>query len=34
MQIVVAGAIAKKLKARRLLILSDVEGVLDKDQKN
>ena len=29
----VAGAIAKKLKARRLLILSDVEGVLDKDKK-
>ena len=29
----VAGAIAKKLKARRLLMLSDVEGVLDKDKK-
>ncbi len=29
----VAAAIAKKLKARRLLILSDVEGVLDKDKK-
>ena len=29
----VAGAIAKKLKARRLLILSDVEGVLNKDKK-
>jgi acetylglutamate kinase len=29
----VAGAIAKELKARRLLILSDVEGVLDKDKK-
>ncbi len=29
----VAGAIAKKLKARRLLILSDVEGVLDKNKK-
>ncbi len=28
-----AGAISKKLKARRLLILSDVEGVLDKDNK-
>ena len=28
----VAGAIAKKLKARRLLILSDVEGVLDKNK--
>ena len=29
----VAGAIAKKLEARRLLMLSDVEGVLDKDKK-
>jgi len=29
----VAGSIAKKLKARRLLIMSDVEGVLDKDKK-
>ena len=29
----VAGSIAKELKARRLLILSDVEGVLDKDKK-
>ena len=29
----VAGAIATKLKARRLLILSDVEGVLNKDKK-
>ena len=28
----VAGVIAKKLKARRLLILSDVEGVLNKDK--
>jgi len=28
-----AGAIAKKLKARRLLIISDVEGVLDKNKK-
>jgi len=28
-----AGYIAKRLKARRLLILSDVEGVLDKDKK-
>ena len=28
-----AGAIAKKLKARRLLIISDVEGVLDQDKK-
>ena len=28
-----AGAIAKTLKARRLLIISDVEGVLDKDKK-
>ena len=27
-----AGAIAKKLKARRLLIVSDVRGVLDKDK--
>jgi acetylglutamate kinase len=27
----VAGSIAKELKARRLLIVSDVEGVLDKD---
>ena len=29
----VAAAIAKELKARRLLMLSDVEGVLDKDKK-
>ena len=29
----VAGAVAKELKARRLLILSDVEGVLDKSKK-
>ena len=29
----VAGTIAKKLKARRLLIISDVEGVLDEDKK-
>ena len=29
----VAGFIAKELKARRLLILSDVEGVLNKDKK-
>ena len=28
-----AGAIAKELKARRLLIISDVEGVLDKNKK-
>ena len=28
-----AGAIAKKLKARRLIIISDVEGVLDNDKK-
>jgi len=28
-----AGAIAKELKARRLLIMSDVEGVLDKNKK-
>jgi acetylglutamate kinase len=28
-----AGAIAKKLKARRLIIMSDIEGVLDKDKK-
>lgn len=28
-----AGSIAKKLKARRLLIISDVEGVLDKNNK-
>ena len=28
-----AGAIAKKLNARRLIIMSDVEGVLDKDKK-
>ena len=28
-----AGAIAKKLKARRLIILSDVEGVLDNEKK-
>jgi acetylglutamate kinase len=27
-----AGAIAKKLKARRLLIVSDVQGVLDKEK--
>ena len=29
----VAGAIAKKLKARRLMIISDVEGVLDSEKK-
>jgi len=29
----VAGAIAKKLKARRLMIISDVEGVLDNKKK-
>ena len=29
----VAGAIAKELKARRLMIISDVEGVLDKEEK-
>jgi len=29
----VAGAIAKELKARRLMIISDVEGVLDKEKK-
>ena len=29
----VAGTIAKELKARRLLILSDVDGVLDKNKK-
>ncbi len=29
----VAGSIAKKLKARRLIIMSDVEGVLDKNNK-
>ena len=29
----VAGAIAKQLKARRLMIISDVEGVLDKEKK-
>ena len=28
-----AGSIAKELKARRLLIISDVEGVLDKNKK-
>ena len=28
----VAGAVAKELKARRLLIISDVEGVLDKNK--
>jgi len=28
-----AGTIAKELKARRLLIISDVEGVLDQDNK-
>ena len=28
-----AGAIAKNLKARRLMIISDVEGVLDGDKK-
>ena len=28
-----AGAIAKKLNARRLIIMSDVEGVLDNNQK-
>ena len=29
----VAGAIAKELKARRLMIISDVEGVLDNEKK-
>jgi len=29
----VAGAIAKELKARRLMIISDVEGVLDSETK-
>jgi len=29
----VAGSIAKKLKARRLMIISDVEGVLDNEKK-
>jgi len=29
----VAGSIAKKIKARRLIIMSDVEGVLDYDKK-
>jgi acetylglutamate kinase len=29
----VAGAIAKELKARRLIIISDVEGVLDNEKK-
>ena len=29
----VAGSIAKKIKARRLIIMSDVEGVLDNNQK-
>ena len=29
----VAGAIAKELKARRLMIISDVEGVLDEEKK-
>jgi acetylglutamate kinase len=28
-----AGAIAKKINARRLLLMTDVEGVLDKDKK-
>ena len=30
---IAAGAIAKKLNSRRLLLMTDVEGVLDKDQK-
>ena len=30
---VAAGAIAKKINARRLLLMTDVEGVLDKDKK-
>lgn len=30
---VAAGSIAKELKARRLLLMTDVEGVLDKDRK-
>tara|TARA_B100000029_G_scaffold471772_1_gene511720 strand:- start:166 stop:1014 length:849 start_codon:yes stop_codon:yes gene_type:complete len=30
---IAAGAIAKKLKSRRLLLMTDVEGVLDKNQK-
>ena len=29
----VAGAVSKKLRARRLLMISDVEGVLDKNKK-
>ena len=29
----VAGSIAKELKARRLMIISDVEGVLDNEKK-
>ena len=28
-----AGSIAKKIEARRLIIMSDVEGVLDNDEK-
>ena len=28
-----AGSIAKKIEARRLIIMSDVEGVLDNNQK-
>ena len=30
---VAAGVIAKELKARRLLLMTDVEGVLDQNQK-
>ena len=30
---IAAGAIAKKLNSRRLLLMTDVEGVLDKDKK-
>ena len=30
---ITAGAIAKKLKSRRLLLMTDVEGVLDKNKK-
>ena len=30
---IVAGAISKKLKSRRLLLMTDVEGVLDKNKK-
>ena len=33
MPILQLGAIAKKLKSRRLLLMTDVEGVLDKNKK-